>query len=532
MNYLGIDFGTTTTVISCLDENGNVIPLNVEGIVDTSVIPSLVYFKDGVPNVEIGSVADRQSINNPDGLIMSFKIGMNTVPQERYKPIADDGTRLTQMSAQEVAKYFFRRLDVGERNALRSKFADHPELQIWDTLVVTVPVRFDNAKKLIREAVEESGLVNGGNLIMIDEPTAAAIAFFRENPDIDNNAGILIYDFGGGTFDVSIVSKNGRGYFCHDTDAIPDLGGDNITQRIIDDVVKKINIQYGTDIPSKVSDYQSSLKMSKREVLMNLNAIWNICNNYIKPALSDPAERNVVGTISIVNEGAYYTYHYDYTFAELESLIEDDINRTIEKTEELIHRNNQLINTRRIIIAGGTSNILMVQSKLRDTFSNSEIDIQTVPNSEYVNTLISRGAVYKAQYYCFRVNAGESIGVSQGIFHTFNEVMGPFVYLTPQTFTYHVIISGSEVAAQNGQAQYNFFARFDHSGNSVCCSDKNACRPLVDVTVTGLQQVLSEESHSVDLYMDFRVDLYGNLIVDRAYAESGDKHCAVKTALE
>src|SRR5213076_178564 len=220
---VGIDLGTTNSVVAVLEAGEPTVIPNAEGARTT---PSVVGFsKTG--EVLVGEVAKRQAITNPDRTIRSVKRHMGTSWN-----VEIDGKKYT---AQEISARILQKL---KRDA---------ESYLGDTVsqaVITVPAYFDDAQ---RQATKEAGQVAGLEVLrIINEPTAAALAYGLDKEGGDQT--ILVFDLGGGTFDVSVL-EIGEGVFeVKSTSGNTHLGGDDWDQRIIDWMVKEFQHAPGVDL--------------------------------------------------------------------------------------------------------------------------------------------------------------------------------------------------------------------------------------------------------------------------------------------
>ena len=219
---VGIDLGTTNSVVAVLEAGEPVVTPNAEGARTT---PSVVAFsKTG--EVLVGEVAKRQAITNPDRTIRSVKRHMGT-----DWTIDIDGKNY---NSQEISARILQKL---KRDA---------EAYLGDTVtqaVITVPAYFGDAE---RQATKEAGEIAGLEVLrIINEPTAAALAY---GLDKDNDQTILVFDLGGGTFDVSILDL-GEGVFeVKSTAGNTHLGGDDWDQRVIDWLVTEFKNAHGVDL--------------------------------------------------------------------------------------------------------------------------------------------------------------------------------------------------------------------------------------------------------------------------------------------
>ncbi len=221
---VGIDLGTTNSVVSVLEAGEPVVIPNAEG---TRTTPSVVgYAKNG--EVLVGEVAKRQAITNPDRTVRSVKRHMG----EKAWTLSIDGKDWTP---QEVSAQILLKL---KRDA---------ESYLGDTVtqaVITVPAYFDDAQ---RQATKEAGQIAGLEVLrIINEPTAAALAYGLDKSEADHT--VLVFDLGGGTFDVSLLEIGDGVFEVKATHGDTHLGGDDWDQRISDWLVKSFKDGHGVDL--------------------------------------------------------------------------------------------------------------------------------------------------------------------------------------------------------------------------------------------------------------------------------------------
>ena len=219
---VGIDLGTTNSVVSVLEAGEPTVIPNAEGARTT---PSVVAFsKTG--EVLVGEVAKRQAITNPDRTVRSVKREMGT-----SWSIDIDGKKYT---SQEISARTLQKL---KRDA---------EAYLGDTVtqaVITVPAYFDDAQ---RQATKEAGQIAGLEVLrIINEPTAAALAY---GLDKESDQTILVFDLGGGTFDVSLLEIGDGVFEVKSTAGNTHLGGDDWDQRVIDWMVQEFKNAHGVDL--------------------------------------------------------------------------------------------------------------------------------------------------------------------------------------------------------------------------------------------------------------------------------------------
>ena len=221
---VGIDLGTTNSVIAVLEGGDPVVVANAEGARTT---PSVVAFKEG--EVMVGEVAKRQAITNPDNTIRSVKRHMGTGWSA--------GAEGKDYTSQEVSARILMKLKRDAEAYLGSEVS---------SAVITVPAYFNDAQ---RQATKEAGQIAGLEVLrIINEPTAAALAYGLDKEGAEQT--ILVFDLGGGTFDVSIL-EIGEGVFeVKSTSGDTQLGGDDWDEAVIDWLVSEFKNENGVDLSS------------------------------------------------------------------------------------------------------------------------------------------------------------------------------------------------------------------------------------------------------------------------------------------
>ena len=221
---VGIDLGTTNSVIAVLEGGDPVVVANAEGARTT---PSVVAFKEG--EVMVGEVAKRQAITNPDNTIRSVKRHMGTGWSA--------GAEGKDYTSQEVSARILMKLKRDAEAYLGSEVS---------AAVITVPAYFNDAQ---RQATKEAGQIAGLEVLrIVNEPTAAALAYGLDKEGAEQT--ILVFDLGGGTFDVSIL-EIGEGVFeVKSTSGDTQLGGDDWDEAVIDWLVAEFKNENGVDLSS------------------------------------------------------------------------------------------------------------------------------------------------------------------------------------------------------------------------------------------------------------------------------------------
>ncbi|HZN71953.1 MAG TPA: molecular chaperone DnaK [Micromonosporaceae bacterium] len=220
---VGIDLGTTNSVVSVLEGGEPTVIANAEG---SRTTPSIVAFaRNG--EVLVGEVAKRQAVTNPDRTIRSVKREMGT-----NWSIDIDGKKYTP---QEISARVLQKLKRDAESYLGESISD---------AVVTVPAYFNDAQ---RQATKEAGEIAGFNVLrIINEPTAAALAYGLDKGSKEQT--VLVFDLGGGTFDVSLLEIGEGVIEVKATSGDNHLGGDDWDERIIDHLVKTFRGQHGIDL--------------------------------------------------------------------------------------------------------------------------------------------------------------------------------------------------------------------------------------------------------------------------------------------
>ncbi|WP_351236560.1 molecular chaperone DnaK, partial [Streptomyces sp. NPDC002133] len=224
---VGIDLGTTNSVVSVLEAGEPTVITNTEGARTT---PSVVGFaKNG--EVLVGEVAKRQAVTNVERTARSVKRHMGEADW-RFPDTGDiDGKRYT---AQEISARVLQKLKRDAESYLGEDVAD---------AVITVPAYFNDSQ---RTATKEAGKIAGLNVLrIVNEPTAAALAY---GLDKENDQTILVFDLGGGTFDVSLLEIGDGVVEVKATNGDTHLGGDDWDQRVVDHLVKQFKNAYGVDL--------------------------------------------------------------------------------------------------------------------------------------------------------------------------------------------------------------------------------------------------------------------------------------------
>jgi len=312
---VGIDLGTTNSVVSVLEGGEPTVIANAEG---SRTTPSIVAFaKNG--EVLVGEVAKRQAVTNPDRTIRSVKREMGS-----HWTVDIDGKKYTP---QEISARVLMKLKRDAEAYLGESIAD---------AVVTVPAYFNDSQ---RQATKEAGEIAGFNVLrIINEPTAAALAYGLDKGSKEQT--VLVFDLGGGTFDVSLLELAEGVIEVKATSGDNHLGGDDWDERIIDHLVKTFRGQYGIDLGQDKMAMQR-LKEAAEKAKIELSAATTTSINlpYITAGPSGPLHLDVT-----------------LTRAEFQRMTQDLLDRCKGPFEQAIKDAGiKLSNVDHVILVGGST---------------------------------------------------------------------------------------------------------------------------------------------------------------------------------
>ena len=220
---IGIDLGTTNSCVAVMEGGEPVVIPNAEG---NRTTPSVVAFSKNGERL-VGQIAKRQAVTNPDNTVISIKRDMGT-----NKKVNIEGDEFTP---QEISAMILQKLKTDAENYLGQKVTQ---------AVITVPAYFSDSQ---RQATKDAGKIAGLEVLrIINEPTAASLAYGMDKEDQDQK--IMVYDLGGGTFDVSILDIGDGVFEVLSTNGNTHLGGDDFDQRIIDYLVSEFKKSNGIDL--------------------------------------------------------------------------------------------------------------------------------------------------------------------------------------------------------------------------------------------------------------------------------------------
>tara|TARA_R100001143_G_C3361295_1_gene136459 strand:+ start:24218 stop:26143 length:1926 start_codon:yes stop_codon:yes gene_type:complete len=348
---IGIDLGTTNSCVSVMEGNEPVVIQNSEGGRTT---PSVVAFtKDGERLV--GAPAKRQAITNPEKTVSSIKRFMgrmfNEVKEEAgqvsYKVVSskDDGTARVQIddrkyAPQEISAMVLQKMKQTAEEYLGEKVTD---------AVITVPAYFNDAQ---RKATQEAGKIAGLDVKrIINEPTAAALAYGLDKKDQDQT--IIVYDLGGGTFDVSVLDLGDGVFEVKSSNGDTHLGGDDFDQRLINFLADEFKKDEGIDLrkdPMAMQRLKDAAEKAKIELSSSQKTNVNL--PFITATDSGPKHLNL-----------------DITRSKFEQLVDDLVKRTITPCEKALKDagiNKSEID--QVILVGGSTRIPKIQEVVKEFF--------------------------------------------------------------------------------------------------------------------------------------------------------------------
>lgn len=350
---IGIDLGTTNSCAAYLNEKGEPETiLNAEG---KRVTPSVVgYAKDG--SLLVGDAALRQAVSNPANTIYSSKRFMGCTFEERKTEAfsvpfvvrpdkqKDDAVSFEinarLISPEEVAAEILGKLRRDAEEFLGKRVHD---------CVITVPAYFNEVQ---RKATMHAGEIAGLNVIkIINEPTAAALAYAK---DLDSNQTIVVYDFGGGTMDVTVLETNdGETLKVVATGGDSHLGGDNVDELMMQQIITAFSNETGFDLTKS----PQSMQRLKQEVV---NA---------KIELSNVTKVDISLPFLAEQEGKPLHLQHSFEREQFEKDIEPIIEKTISITKQVLEESGRdASKIDDVILVGGSTRIPMVKEKLKKLF--------------------------------------------------------------------------------------------------------------------------------------------------------------------
>ena len=321
---IGIDLGTTNSCVAVMEGGQPTVIANAEG---SRTTPSVVAFtKDG--ERLIGQVAKRQAVTNPDRTVISIKREMGT----SYK-VNIDGKQYTP---QDISAMILTKMKETAESYLGEKVSQ---------AVITVPAYFNDSQ---RQATKDAGRIAGLEVLrIINEPTAASLAY---GLDKEENQKILVYDLGGGTFDVSILDIGDGVFEVLSTNGNTRLGGDDFDQRIIDYVAEQFKKENGIDLKQdKIAAQRLKEAAEKAKIELSGTTTANINLPFITADATGPKHLDVTLTQAKFNE-----------------LTADLVDATVEPMRKALKDAGLTVDQiNKVILVGGSTRIPAVQEAVK-----------------------------------------------------------------------------------------------------------------------------------------------------------------------
>ncbi len=379
---IGIDFGTTTTIVSYTGKKlGKLKQLKYDG---EKLIPSVLYFKSK-DEWDIGGTAVTEAEIHPLAGVANFKSHLSD-PEYVYEVTAENGDQF-KLKSREAAKKFLQKIIKGMENTLLKEFGS-----LGGTIeraVITVPAKFSLvAKGSIKRAARDFGM----DVKLTKEPTAAATDYLHNYAEFDKpGTTILVYDFGGGTFDVSVVQRQQDSLKEIATGGDNKLGGNLLTKRVMRYLIERIEDYYAISFPESDEDAEDLEGEERLEYKQNIAEIRRKANQ-MKEALSDETETE--NELYLIFGGEKKIFEAYLSRDDFEDMIRPDIERTVDIVQKTlakaVEKGIEKIDT--VVMAGGSSNVPLARTALKEKLPHLEIDPAT--NATF---LISRGAAIIAE---------------------------------------------------------------------------------------------------------------------------------------
>ena len=348
---IGIDLGTTNSVVAIMEGKEPKVIVNEEG---DRITPSVVAW-DEQGEILVGQIAKRQAITNPEGTIFSAKrfigrrfdeLNANDTKRVPFKVVrrsnGDVGlvARGKEMAPPEVSAHVLRKLKRAAENYLGEEVTE---------AVITVPAYFNDSQ---RQATKDAGKIAGLEVKrIVNEPTAAALAY---GLDKKGDEIIAVYDFGGGTFDISILEVSDNVVQVISTNGDTQLGGDDVDNRVIDHLVAEFKKDQGIDVSHDkmvMQRLKDAAEKAKIELSSKLETTINL--PFLTADASGPKHMNI-----------------RLSRAKFEQLIDDLIQRTLEPSKKaLADANKTPADIHEVVLVGGSTRIPAVQEAVKKFFN-------------------------------------------------------------------------------------------------------------------------------------------------------------------
>jgi len=346
---IGIDLGTTNSVVAIMEGKEPKVIANEEG---GRLTPSVVAWDDK-GEVLVGQIARRQAITNPENTVYSVKRFMGRRQEEMGEEAKRVPYKVVRGGSGEVAieirgkKVTPPEISARVLGKLKKAAEDYLGEKVTEA-VITVPAYFNDAQ---RQATKDAGRVAGLDVKrIVNEPTAAALAY---GLDKGKDHLIAVYDFGGGTFDISILEVGQNVVEVVSTNGDTHLGGDDIDQRIMDWLIAEFKKDQGIDV-SKDKMVIQRLREAAEKAKIELSSVMETEINlpFLTADASGPKHMQI-----------------KLSRAKLESLMQDLVQKTIEPTKKaLADSGKKVSDIAEVVLVGGSTRIPMVQKVVKEFF--------------------------------------------------------------------------------------------------------------------------------------------------------------------
>src|SRR5829696_7874783 len=346
---IGIDLGTTNSVVAVMEGGESVVITNPEG---SRITPSVVGFTRSGERL-VGQVAKRQAVTNPENTVFSIKRFMGRKfdeVSEEMKMVpytverAPNGDVRVKISSDSYPPPQISAMVLQKLKQAAEAYLGQPVTKA----VITVPAYFNDAQ---RQATKEAGTIAGLEVMrIVNEPTAAALAY---GLDKKKDETIAVYDFGGGTFDISILEVGEGVVEVKATNGDTHLGGDNLDQRVIDWIISEFKKQEGIDLGKDRMALQR-LKEAAEKAKMELSTVMETDVNlpFITADQTGPKHLQL-----------------KLTRSKFEQLVEDLLQKTVGPTKQAItDAGVDASKIDEVVLVGGSTRIPRVQAIVRDLF--------------------------------------------------------------------------------------------------------------------------------------------------------------------
>ncbi|HUL73992.1 MAG TPA: molecular chaperone DnaK [Vicinamibacterales bacterium] len=349
---IGIDLGTTNSVVAVMEGGEPVVITNAEG---SRLTPSVVGFTKSGERL-VGQVAKRQAVTNPENTVFSIKRFMgrrfDEVSEEMkmvpYRVVRDGDRVVISVSPDgQEKKYSPPEISAMILQKLKQAAEDYLGQPVTKA-VITVPAYFNDAQ---RQATKDAGKIAGLEVLrIVNEPTAAALAY---GLDKKKDETIAVYDFGGGTFDISILEVGEGVVEVKATNGDTHLGGDNLDQRVIDWIVNEFRKQEGIDL-SKDRMALQRLKESAEKAKMELSTVMETEINLPFISADQTGPKHLAMKL---------------TRAKFESLVEDLLQKSVGPCKQaMADAGVSAKDIDEVVLVGGSTRIPRVQQIVKDLF--------------------------------------------------------------------------------------------------------------------------------------------------------------------